>query len=304
MTSKEFFTVTRSTFKQFNKDDLSLLSAGVTYYAFFSIFPLLMLSITLAGIFFRPQDASEFIFNTISKYAPGSTDLLAEVMEEAFTNRSNAGWLALIGFLTLIFTASNAFGILDRAINRAWSSEKVPNFIVAKLASFGMMLVTGALLILSVIISVVLSAARNAANYVAGGEVPGSNIFWQLLSVGVSLGVVFLSFLLLYRYLPRCDVRWRDVWLGALLAAIIWVLLKELFALFVSSPLANFSATYGPIAAVIVLLTWIYLSSLIILTGAEFTSETYRVRRLRFEMHMAAVGEKEIRESPWFSRAS
>jgi membrane protein len=304
MTRKEFFTVARSTLREFNRDDVSLLAAGVTYFAFLSIFPLLVLAITLAGIFFTPADASEFIFRYAAQYAPGSRQLLAEAMGEAFSNRADAWWLALIGLIALMFSASNAFGILDKAINRAWQSEKVPGFIVSKLVSFAMMLVVGVLLILASVAAVVLSMARRAASRVAGGEVPGSSVFWHIVSIGVSLALVFVIFLLMYRYLPRCDVSWRDVWPGALLAAVAWVLLKELFAIFLSTPLADFSATYGTVSTVVALLIWIYLSSLIILTGAEFTSETYHVRRLRVQQGLAQLEhDRPRRSSPWFSSA-
>ena len=115
---------------------------------------------------------------------------------------------------------------------------------------------------------------------------------------------IFLILLLLYWLVPRFEVVFRDVWLGALLAAIAWVILKEIFALYLGSSLVDFNATYGSIGTVVILLLWIYVSTLIILIGAEFTSETYRVRRLRAEIALAQHPElEETRESPWFSGA-
>jgi membrane protein len=240
---------------------------------------------------------------------------LQEALNDAITNRENAGWLALIGLVTLVFSASSAFSTLDKAVNRAWNSEKVPSFIVEKLVSFAMMAATSLLLLLSVLASTFMTAAR-AATTAAFGEVPGSAIFWWLVNVALSLALIFGIFILIYRFLPRFEVILKDVWLGALLAAIAWVILKELFALYLGSSLVNYSATYGNIGTVIILLTWIYLSALIILTGAEFTAETYKVRRLRAEMMLQSHsehgergergehregGEGEPRGSPWFS---
>src|SRR2546423_598280 len=125
MNRKEFLVAARSTLREYGKDDVSLLAAGVTYYAFFSLFPLLLLGITLAGIFLKPEDATEFIFGTLSQVmGPGSIQLLQSALTEAFNNRHNAGLLAAIGVVTLAFSASNAFETLDKAINRAWDSDK------------------------------------------------------------------------------------------------------------------------------------------------------------------------------------
>jgi len=302
---KEFVTIAKLTFHEYNKDDVGLLAAGVSLFAFFSLFPALLLAVTLAGLYMEPADATTFIYTTVAQYAPGSTELLQEALHDAISNRENAGWLALIGLVTLAFSASSAFETLDKAINRAWNSEKAPSFIVGRLVSFVMMAVVAVLLLLSVLASTLMTAAR-AATTTAFGEVPGSAIFWWLVNVALSLALIFVIFVLIYRFLPRFEVVLKDVWLGALLAAIAWVILKEFFALYLGSSLVNYSATYGNIGTVIILLTWIYLSALIILTGAEFTAETYKVRRLRAEMMLQSHSEQgegeEPRESPWFSR--
>src|SRR5207302_2376573 len=128
-----------------------------------------------------------------------------------------------------------------------------------------------------------------------------SQIFWQIVTIGASLGLVFLVFLILYRFVPRREVSLRDVWLGALLAAAGWELVKELFALYLGSSLANYSAVYGTMGTVIALLTWIYISAVIILVGAEFTSEVHRVRTLRAQV--TADAQPERKGSPWFSSA-
>src|SRR5437868_8075181 len=110
MNRKEFLVAARSTLAEYGKDDISLLAAGVTYYAFFSLFPLLLLGVTLAGIFLEPEDATNFIFGTLSQaMGPGSIQLLQKALAEAFTNRHNAGILAAIGVIALAFSASNAF---------------------------------------------------------------------------------------------------------------------------------------------------------------------------------------------------
>ncbi|HKP53256.1 MAG TPA: YihY/virulence factor BrkB family protein [Chloroflexia bacterium] len=301
MTGKEFLAVTKATAREFGKDDVGYMAAALTYYVFFSVFPMLLLAVTLAGLFLNELDARIFIFSNVAQVVPGSVELLQATLEEALKSRESAGWLALIGFATLIFSASGAFDALDKAINRAWSSEKMPNFLVGKLTSFAMMLVIAALLVLSVIISTTLAATRRITSDALGRivkEVPGETIFWWVVSVIASLAIIFLGFALLYRFVPRCKVSFRDIWPAALIAAVAWTIAKEGFALFLGSSFANYSAVYGTLGTVIALLTWIYISSIIVLVGAEFSAETARVRDLREKVgkHMTEGGKKK---SPW-----
>ena len=298
MTGKEFFVITRATVREFGKDDVGYMAAALTYYAFFSVFPLLLLAVTLSGLFLNPEDAQLFIFNNVARVAPGSISLFESVLNEALKSRNNAGWLALVGLATLAFSASGAFDALDKAINRAWSSEKTPNFLAGKLSSFVMMLVVGALLVLTVLVSAILTATRQAASY-AVGHMPGESIFWQVINTSASLAIVFLGFTLLYRFVPRCDVDFRDVWLASIMTAIAWTVAKEGFAFFVGTSFANYNAVYGTLGTVIALLTWIYISSIIVLMGAEFCSETARVRDLREKASGQSQPESEKKRSPW-----
>jgi membrane protein len=297
MNGKELLTVTKATTREFFKDDVVYMAAALTYYSFSSIFPLLVLTITLTGIFVRPEDATSFIFQNVAQIVPGSVQPLQDILAQAFQNRSNAGWYALFGVITLLVTATGAFEALDKAINRAWATEKTPSFIVGKLIGLLMMLGIGGLLILSFVATALLAASRTFTSSLIG-EVPITQIFWQIASVLVTLAIIFLVFLMLYRFLPRTDVKLRDVWLAAFIASVIWTIVKELFAYFLGSQFATFTAVYGPLSAIIALLIWIYISSVIILAGAEFSSETARVRRLR----LATTGQlpEQRKPSPWF----
>ena len=298
MNGKELVTVTKATTREFFKDDVAYMAAALTYYSFSSLFPLLVLTITLTGIFVDPTDATRFIFENVAQVVPGSVQPLQQILDDAFLNRSNAGWYALFGVITLLVTATGAFEALDKAINRAWATEKTPSFFVGKLIGLLMMLGIGGLLILSFITTALLTASRAFTTSLIG-EVPIAQVFWQIASIFATLAIIFLVFLMLYRFLPRTDVNLRDVWLAAFIAAVSWTIVKELFAYFLGSQFANFTAVYGPLSAIIALLIWIYISSVIILAGAEFSSETARVRRMR----LAATGQlpEQRKPSPWFS---
>src|SRR5438445_538737 len=111
MNRKEFLVVTRNTLKEYSKDDLALLAAGLTYYAFFSLFPLLLLAVTVASFVFKQSDAETYIFNNVAKVAPGSElpTMLGDIIKKTYESRNNAGLLLFVGIGTLAFSASNAF---------------------------------------------------------------------------------------------------------------------------------------------------------------------------------------------------
>lgn len=299
MNRKEFITVSKSTANQFMKDDVPNTAGALTYFAFLSLFPLILLAIILTGIIVKPVDASDFVFNTMAQIAPGSRDFLADVMDQAFSNRNARGLFAVLSVIVLLFSASGAFGALDKAINRAWKSEKVPNLLVSTLINFAMMAGVALLLLGSLIVSLALTGVRSVASKIAS-ETVLDQVFWFAANIGVSLGTVFAAFILVYRYIPRSDVSWRDVYMGAFLAAVAWTIVKELFGLYLGSTFAQYEATYGTLGAAFALSTWIYLSSIIIIAGAYFTAETARVRRLRREIIRQATGERK--RSPWLER--
>lgn len=126
MNGKELVTVTKATAREAIKDDVPYMAAALTYYSFSSLFPLLVLTITLTGIFINPEDATLFIFQNVAQIVPGSVQPLQDILSDAFQNRSSAGWYALFGVVTLLVTATGAFEALDKAINRAWATEKFP----------------------------------------------------------------------------------------------------------------------------------------------------------------------------------
>jgi membrane protein len=299
MRTKELATAAKATLKEFTRDDVPYSAAALTYYFFFSLFPLLILGITLAGMFLKPEDASEFIFRKVAHLVPGTVEPLQKVAEAAFKNRSNAGWLALAGVVLLAFTATAAFDALDKAINRAWGSERAPSFIAGRLAGFVMLLAMTGLFVASLGISAILTSIRSFTSLLLVGDVPLVQVLWQIISIAVSLGVAFGVFLLLYRFVPRCEVRVRDVWPAALVAAVAWTLVKEGFAYYLGTSIYNYEAVYGTLGAIVALLTWIYISSIILLTGAELSAEIARVRDLRQAVSGEERGE---RQSPWLIR--
>jgi membrane protein len=302
MNGKELIVIARATVREFFDDDVPNEAAALTYYAFFSIFPLLLLAILCANLFLKPEDAQKFILENVAQYAPGSSDLLQEVATTALQYRENTGWLALVGLAALLFTASGALHALDRAINRAWDIEQARSFLISRLLSLVMLAVLGMLLLLSVVVSTVLRDTRRFAGaWPEWVHLPGSPFLWQVANFAASFAIISVGFLVMYRFLPHgVQIRVRDVWPGAVIAALLWVITKEGFALYLSMSFVNYDTVYGTLGTVIALLTWIYLSSLIILVGAEISAETARVRRLRY--YVTGQPERGMASSPWLPR--
>ena len=300
MDRREFVTVVKATAREFIKDDVGYLAAAVTYYAFFSLFPAILLGVTIAGQFVDPGEAYVFIVERVGRFAPSLSEFLTDSLKNVIDQRQYAGWSALFSSVILFFTATGAFEAIDKAINRAWKSEKMPSIFVTKLTSFFMIVTVSGLMLVSLVVSSGLNATHEFTKQLFG-EVQETYFVWALINFGASTGVVFLGFLLLYRFIPRCEISFRDVWRAALVAAFIWSLAKEGFALYLGSTFVNYKAVYGTVGAIIAVLTWIYLSVIIILTGAEFAAETARVRAMREKVQHAAPAEEEPRRSPWFS---
>ncbi|HET9493541.1 MAG TPA: YihY/virulence factor BrkB family protein [Chloroflexia bacterium] len=302
MTGREFVAVVRATIREYRRNDIGNMAAALTYYSFFSLFPLLIVSITVAAIILGSQgEAADLVLSNLSRLLPGSRDLISEAINAAFRNRETAGLLAVASVLLLLFSASNAFIALDKAVNRAWDTEKVPSFLIARLISFAMILAAAGIMLVSFAVTLTLATSRALTTQIFG-EVPGIDVFWQIANLAASVGLMSLMFLLIYRWLPRTHVLVADVWRAALLAAVIWTAVKEGFAYYLGSNFATLDAVYGTLSAVVVLLIWMYISSIIILAGAEFSAETAHVRRLRettgasLEDHGPRPGG---RGSPW-----
>src|SRR5215218_8770443 len=153
MTRKEFVTVVKATWHEYGRDDVGNMAAALTYFAFFSLFPLLILAVTITSFIIGEQAARELIYTNLAQVFPGASDLLTDAIDVALDNRAGVGIFALIGVLTLIWTASGAFDALDKAVNRAWKTEKYPSFFISKLIGFAMMATLSMVVLASLIIS-------------------------------------------------------------------------------------------------------------------------------------------------------
>jgi membrane protein len=298
---RALINVFKRTATQIGVDQVGDLAAALTYYAVFSIFPLLLLLVTLASFIFNADEAKQTVFSKLAGVAPGDTAKVLSDAVGAALEKKGGGELTLstaVGIISLLFSSSGVFTTLDKAINRAWGCEYKASLIKDKLISFAMVIAVAVMLVLSTFISAVVNFVLSSSELVVGAVIGGKNpmVAWfiQLLSILISIALDAGILVIIFRTLPRCRVTVGDVWLGALLTAVGWEVLKQGFAFYV----ANFagSSIYGSIGAIFTLLTWIYLTGFLLLIGAEFTSEYARERGMVKRVTGKDVGGEPVTE--------
>ena len=268
------------TIKEMADDDATHMAAGVAYYALFSLFPLLLGLIAIFSYFIddSPEaggaQASDDVTRFVSEYLPGSEAFVEDNLEILLNLRGAATVLAVLG---MFWSASAVFGALNRAVNRAWDVHQDRPFYLSKTRQLIMAMGVAFLFMLSFGAATLVRAAGLL------GDLDAPQISFMVNRVGTiilqttSFALVLSAFLLIYKFTPNTRTYWQYIWPGAFVAAFLFEVAKNLFILYLNS-FASFDDTYGPLAPVIVLLLWTYVSSLIIIMGAELSSEYGRIR--------------------------
>ena len=272
MTFSEIKTLVVTTGKETLDDDLPSLAAAIAYYAVFSLPPLLVTIIAIAGVVAGPGRVEAALVEQIGGLAGGgAAQAIATMIQQAGDLGSGLGAKAA-GLLALVFGASGAFGQLQKALNRAWEVEPdtdggVVQLIVKRLLSFGLVVTIALLLLVSLAVDAVLGAAGTAAGELLPGEAARVGI--AVASFAVSLLVSTGLFATVFKVLPDAEIRWRDVMVGALVTAVLFALGKAAIGLYIGT--SDPGSAFGAAGALALILLWIYYTSLILLIGAEFT---------------------------------
>lgn len=260
----------KRTFQEWQEDKASRIAAALAYYTVFSISPLLVIAIAIAGAFFGQDAAQEQIMEQLTGIV--GEDAIEPVLM-ALNNISQPkirGLASLISIGVLMLGASGIFAQLQDALNTVWNVEPQPGqgiflFIRKRISSFFMVLVIGFLLILSLILStIVTTVSQYQVDFL-----PGSQILWENLDFIVSLGLMTFLFSLMFKYVPDVEITWKDVFVGSLITALLFIFGKFLLGVYISR--GSLGSAYGAAGSLIVFLAWVYYSAQIILFGAEFT---------------------------------
>ena len=268
MKFKDIKMLAIDTFKEWSEDKASRLAAALSYYTVFSLPPLLIILLAIAGRVF--EDAEVRVTAQI-------TGLVGETGGEAITSiLENASQpedslvATIIGVATLIFGASGVFGQLQEAMNKIWEVPPNPKggiveTIKDRFFSFTMVFGVGFLLLVSLVVSAGLASIDEAINNL----LPSLVILAQIINIVVSLAVITVMFALIFKVIPDVEVSWRDVWIGAFVTAALFTLGKWGISLYLSKSAP--ASSYGAAGSLIVILLWIYYSTQILFLGAEFT---------------------------------
>jgi membrane protein len=254
------FRVLATTVEGFQKDEVPTRAGAMTYFGIFSLFPLILLFMSLAGLALQSYaDAQQQIMNLITGLLPQGQDQLKQVITDVIRAKGTA---AGIGLVTLLWGALGWFQVINDNINKIWGVGKPLPFLKAKLFALVMVAAIGGVALLSF-------AATAAIQVVAAftGAIPGGVVLWQAAVSAISILSIAMAFCLLYRYAPRREVQFADVWPAALLTAVVWEGTRRLLAFYLTQ--TNMISGYGPIGGAMALLFWIYIASIILLLGAE-----------------------------------
>ncbi|AFY93886.1 YihY/virulence factor BrkB family protein [Chamaesiphon minutus] len=272
MKLRSIWGLLKETVAEWQQDKVEQMAAALAYYTLFSIAPLLVIAVAVAGAVFG-QEAARGEMVTQIQGLLGKAG--AEVVQTALANTQNpqAGngiVPSIISTVALLFGASGVFIQLQDSLNAVWNVEPSPQagvkaIVRKRVFSFAMVITIGFILMVSLVVSAALSALSTFTNQL----VPALESFWKLFNLGISLGVFTLLFALIYKYLPDITIAWRDVLVGALFTSILFSVGKELLGLYLGN--GSFGSAYGAAGSVVTVLAWIYYSVQIMLFGAEFT---------------------------------
>ena len=252
------------------------LAAGVAYYTLLSLFPLVLGLLAVLGVILAPEETQQRFLDFVTVNLPGSRLFVEENVEALVQLREALGAGAILG---IIWTAIVAFGAVARAVNRAWYIPDNPPFYLSRPFHALMALFVGTLFLVSTSIS-------SAIEFLTGTTRELGIPLLELLHTSgpghlalhlVPTSLNFLIFLMIYRFAPNCKTYWRYVWVGAMVAALLLETAKVLFLWYLDN-VYDYTQVHGVVASVIVLLIWIFVSSMILLLGAQISCEYSRLR--------------------------
>jgi membrane protein len=285
----------RRTASQWNRDKCPQLGAALAYYTVFSLAPLTLILLGAFGLIYGSQQARERILEQLRYLIdPSGLKVIEDIAKNVAQPKSGV-FATAIGILIALFGASGIFGQLQDALNTIWSVKPKPGqgiwgFIRARFLSFGMVAGICFLLLVSLTVEGVLKALHGYLEaIVPGGHYIGLAVFYIF-----DLAIIVLLFAMIFRFLPDAKIAWKDVWAGAALTAILFVIGKFLLGLYLGSGAAG--SAYGAASSLVTLLLWIFYSAQILLFGAEFTriyAESYG-SHVQPDEHAVRVERKEV----------
>jgi membrane protein len=266
----------------YNSNDLTFASS-IAYYSLLSLFPFFLLALAILASVTDNDGERAAVLNFVLRYFPQRFEFVNAQLQ---TMQASGVQLGVFGSVLMVWAAMGVFGAITSAVNHAWGVEKQPSYLKHKLMSFLMLVTASLLLLVGLLLASAIDVAEARWFEVVITRVPELLILqgWLFKSASTVIFIILVG--LVFYFVPNAAVRFRDVWVGAVLTGLLWRAALAGFSRYVRD-LHRFSV-HGSIAAVVVFLVWIYISAVILLYGVEVTAAYARLRRRRPEEIPAA----------------
>lgn len=301
---KQFYTAVKWSFKDFFNSDPLNHSAVIAFYTIFSLPGILIIAAVVAGIVYEDARVTNELTSQISRLAGADTaKSVAKILENA--SQAASGIIPkIVGIGTLLFSATTVVVSLQDSLNSIWHIKAKPEkgfikFLVNRVLSLAMVIGIGFLLLVSLLLDALLVVFNDYIETIFSGfalyVINGINLFFSLV-------VVTVVFAMLFKFLPDAQVKWKDTWIGAIITMLLFVLGKYAIGFYLGT--SSLATTYGAAGSLVLLLIWVYYSSLIVLFGAQFTLSYSHAkgRRIRPKQHAVWVRVNEVEEGDFEKR--
>jgi membrane protein len=268
---RRVYSLLKETASDWIDDKATSRGAALAYYSMFAIGPIVVLTISLAGLFYGAEAASGKVAAQLKDTVGREVAEAIESLVRSASDVTASTQAAFIGLVVALFGAAAAFLELQDALNTIWkvtprAGRSILSILRERAFSFAMVLAAGLLLLASVVVTTALQAIDE---YLVAVSLPGGEVLWHRINWLVSFAFVTLLFALIFKIVPDVRVRWRYVWAGAALTGVLFTLGKYLLAIYLTR--TSVVSTYGAAGSLAAVLVWVYYSAQILLFGAEFT---------------------------------
>jgi membrane protein len=294
-TLREAWETLKETGSDWSDDNASRLAAALAYYALLSLAPLLVIAVAVAGFFFGTDAARGKVAAELGGIVGGDAAQSIQAVIASAESPTKGVFSTIVGVVTLFFGASGVFRELQSSLNTVWEVKPKPGLglwgeVRSRVFSFTMVLSVAFLLLVSLILSSLLSAI---GTFVAG-LLPGGETLWQVVNLVISGLIVALMFAVIFKYIPDVEIKWRDVWSGAVVTSLLFTIGKFALGLYLGK--AAVGSAYGAAGSIIALVVWVYYATQIFLLGAEFTQVRARRNGREIQPSKGAVATSSERD--------
>ena len=270
-TPKAFWTVLKQTLKGFGSDNVLKLSASLAYYTIFSLGPMMIVILFLADLFWGREAIQERLYSQIQDLVGSKAAIqIQEVIKNATIDSSNT-LTTVVGFITLFIGATTVFAEIQDSINIVWKLRVKPKqgfskFLLSRLLSFSLVVGLAFLLLVSLLINALMEGFMDRLRQLF----PDITLtLFYILNLALTFLIIWFLFAIIFKVLPDARIRWKDVMAGALFTALLFMAGKFLITFYIGR--SDVGSAYGTAGSLVVLLLWIYFSSIVLYSGAEFT---------------------------------